>query len=187
VSRPDEALVRLRELPRVECLQGEAAKHPEHDPSSVEAFLAITTVAADLQAHLEDRFVEHGLSRGRLTVLMLLRHAEGGASTPAELAHKASVTTATMTGLLDGLEAQGLLRRVHREDDRRSLRIELTAGGRQRLERFLPGHWGAIKRLMGRLTRAEQKTLTGLLVKLIAPAEARAPRPRRAARSAGSD
>src|ERR1700761_5576744 len=138
MAKVDEHLVRLRELPRVECLRKNAGKE---DTREIEAFLAIITAGSHLAATMEESLIAHGLSRGRFTVLMLLHSAFGGRSTPAELADKASVTTATMTGLLDGLEKQKLVKRAHREDDRRSVHVEMTAKGRSFLQGYLPQHY----------------------------------------------
>lgn len=167
MTKHDEALFRLRQIPRVEAFQAEAARCPSSQPLATEAFIALVTVAGALQSGLEERFTKFGLSRGRFIVLMLLRHAQENASTPAELSHHASVTTATMTGLLDGLVNQGLIRRIQREDDRRSTRIELTQEGTALLAQFLPGHYEAIALSMDNLTQTEQQTLTRLLVKLL--------------------
>lgn len=161
--------MRLRELPRIEAIRCEASRAVGR-PESIEAYLALITVAADAMARMEPLYADIGLSRGRFVVLMLLRNSDG-ASTPAELAHRASVTTATMTGLLDGLEAQGLVRREHRSDDRRSVRIELTPRATALLERFLPRHFEGIESIMKALTKGELATLTGLLVKIFGASE----------------
>ncbi len=71
-----------------------------------------------------------------------------------------------MTGLLDGLEADGLVDRSHRKDDRRSLDIRLTKKGLQLLEKILPDHYARIAELMTPLTKAEKKQLTLLLGKM---------------------
>lgn len=180
MGKVDESLVRLRELPRVECLRNNAGTE---DTRAIEAFLAIITAGAHLSAALEEKLATRGLSRGRFTVLMLLRSAEGECSTPAELAEKASVTTATMTGLLDGLEKQKLVRRVHREDDRRSVRVELTRRGAGFLDEYLPGHYEAVRRVMRPLAKDDLAMVAKLCARLTpASNEPATPRPKESER-----
>src|SRR4029079_5335350 len=46
-----------------------------------------------------------------------------------ELATDLDVRLSTMTGVIDQLEEQGLVRRTHHPSDRRSLKVALTAKG----------------------------------------------------------
>ena len=59
-------------------------------------------------------FAAHNITQGRFLVMMLLLEKKGDcpqATTPAELADLASVSRATITGLLDTLERDGFVRR----------------------------------------------------------------------------
>src|SRR4051795_5422801 len=60
-------------------------------------------------------------------VLGLLR--DHGPMTPSQLGERLIVTRATVTGLLDSLEARGYVRRQPHATDRRSLVVELTPEG----------------------------------------------------------
>lgn len=53
-----------------------------------------------------------------------------GARTMGELAANLDVRLSTMTGVIDQLEEQDFVKRVDHPNDRRSLRVELTAKGR---------------------------------------------------------
>jgi DNA-binding MarR family transcriptional regulator len=156
----------LRELPRVEVLEDEAKKYGSLDPATVLAFLSVLVVGAEVTRLVEPHFARYGLSHGRFVVLMALRRRPGHTSTPADLAEGASVTRATITGLLDGLEKDGLVERSSRTDDRRSVDVHLTRKGNALLERVLPDHYERIGALMGKLTRQEKKQLTLLLGKV---------------------
>lgn len=48
-----------------------------------------------------------------------------------DLAKASNIRRATITGLIDGLEEKGMLRRVPNPDDRRSLLAELTEAGHE--------------------------------------------------------
>lgn len=76
------------------------------------------------------------------------------------------MTRATVTGLLDGLEEDGLVERSHRTDDRRSVSVTITKKGLGMIEKMLPDHYARIGTLMKKLTRQEKKQLTVLLGKV---------------------
>jgi DNA-binding MarR family transcriptional regulator len=170
----------LKDLPRYECLLEAAKEFPDLDPSAAEAFLHLLRTGDDAFGVTEHNFSEHGISHGRFGVLMLLwRSAQpraakllgadacvAGPRTPAELADAASVTRATMTGLIDTLERDDFVKRVPDPDDRRMMSVRLTAKGEEFLQRFLPTHFKAIAALMASLTEAERKTLVRLLTKI---------------------
>jgi len=170
----------LKDLPRYDCLIEASKEFPDLDPSAVEAFLHLLLTGDDVFAVSERNLTEHGISHGRFGVLMLLwrsnqpRPAEAvddpdcvpGPRTPAELADAAGVTRATMTGLIDTLERDGLVKREPDPNDRRMMSVVLTTKGEKFLQNFLPGHFKLISSLMATLTEAERKALVSLLVKV---------------------
>jgi DNA-binding MarR family transcriptional regulator len=159
-------MLSLRELPRVEALEADARRISSLDPAAVLAFLSVVVTSVEIERRIDVHFGRYGLSHGRFLVLMLLRRREDHTATPAEIAEEAQVTRATVTGLVDGLEAEGLVERAHRSDDRRSVHVRLTRKGDALLDRMLPDHYARIGAVMARLTRAEKKQLTGLLGKV---------------------
>lgn len=77
------------------------------------------------RAELDRRLSHLGLSQARWLVLLhLARHS--AAPTQRELAQSVGVEGPTLARLLDGLEAQGLVRRQAVAEDRRAKRIALT-------------------------------------------------------------
>ena len=163
----------LKNLPRYECLL-EAAQHfPELDPSAMEAFLFLLKAGTDCLDFGHEYLAVHGVSSGRFTVLMLLYKRQifcpknGGCVTPAELAEMAGCTRATMTGLVDTLERDHLVKRVPDEKDRRMMTVNLTPKGAALLTKILPGHLKRIADLMACLTESERRSLVGLLDKVI--------------------
>lgn len=170
----------LKDLPRYECLLEAAREFPDLDPSAAEAFLHLLRAGDEVFAVTERNLSDHSISHGRFGVLMLLwrstqpRAAKllgaddclSGPRTPAELADAAGVTRATMTGLIDTLERDGLVKREPDPDDRRMMSVLLTPKGEKFLNEFLPGHFKAIAEIMTPLSEAERKTFVGLLVKI---------------------
>lgn len=174
----------LKDLPRYECLLEAAKQFPDLEPSAVEAYLHLLLTGDDVFAVTERGLSDRNISHGRFGVLMLLwgstrpRNAElavaedcpSGPRTPAELADAAGVTRATMTGLIDTLERDGLVKREPDPDDRRMMSVLLTPKGEKFLHEFLPGHFKLISELMAPLSESERKTLVKLLVKIQGPA-----------------
>ena len=147
-------------------LQTLASCYPELDIDSVETCLAFLRATADVQAALDTHFARYGLSMGKFTLLMQLLQADEQGLTPSECAERAGVTRATITGLLDGLEREGLVKRQPCPSDRRMLSVQLTDEGRVLLSAMLPDHFCRTTGLMSHLTTTEKKTLIELLQKL---------------------
>jgi DNA-binding MarR family transcriptional regulator len=176
-------LLLLKDLPRYECLLEGAKEFPELDPSACEAFLHLLRTGDEVFSVAERNLASHNISQGRFGVLMLLwgsaqrrgdvaRLSACSASprTPAELADAAGVTRATMTGLVDTLERDGLVRREPDPDDRRMMSVRLTAKAEDFLGKLLPTHFELMARLMAPLSESERKTLVGLLTKILVSA-----------------
>jgi DNA-binding MarR family transcriptional regulator len=170
-------LLMLKDLPRYECLLEAARRIPDLDPSACEAFLNLLRAGDEAYRQSEGFFSEHNITPGRFTVLILLSDKLGGEplpQTPAELAEKAGVTRATITGLVDTLERDGLVRREHDSDDRRMMLVHLTQKGHATLREILPGHFKRMAALMAPLSEHERKALVRLLDKVAGQASAMA-------------
>jgi DNA-binding MarR family transcriptional regulator len=111
------------------------------------------------------RLGSHGLSEGRFVLLFLLRDRPDGLA-PHVLADRAGVTRGTITGLLDGLERDGLVRRTADPEDRRRVRVMLTTSGEAVTARAFQEHAGWIAGLTAGLSAEEQADLVRLLGKL---------------------
>jgi len=172
-------LVLPKNLPRYECLIEAAQTFPDLDPSACEAFLYMLRVGNDAVHDCESYFTGHGISHGRFTVLMLLldknKNEPLSARTPAELADLANVARATMTGLIDTLERDGLVTREPDPVDRRMMAVKLTGKGQILLHRVLPGYFRRMAALMAPLSEPERKTLVRLLLKITPQAPAPQP------------
>jgi DNA-binding MarR family transcriptional regulator len=165
-------LLMLKDLPRYECLLEAVQRYPDLDPSACEAYLNLLRAGDEAYRQSEIFFNDHGMTPGRFTVLMLLFDKLAGRAlpqTPAELAEKAGVARATITGLVDTLERDGLVTRRHDSGDRRMMLIHLTPKGEATLESILPGHFKQMADQMASLTEHERKTLVRLLNKVAGP------------------
>jgi MarR family transcriptional regulator, organic hydroperoxide resistance regulator len=75
---------------------------------------------------------QHGLTTAGMATLMAL--AQHGESTHRAVAQRCFVRPATLTGVVDTLERDGLVIRRRDEEDRRTVRLVLTPAGRARTE-----------------------------------------------------
>jgi DNA-binding MarR family transcriptional regulator len=66
----------------------------------------------------------------------LLYGLKAGACRAGHLAHQAKISPSTITEVVEGLAHDGLVRREGDPDDRRAVRVALTAEGRRHLQRF---------------------------------------------------
>lgn len=82
-----------------------------------------------VQQNIDQSLKPYDLARSQYAVLFNLRGVD---SLPAgELAAKLQVEPATMSGLVDTLEAKGLVKRSERADDKRRKYVQLTPAGKR--------------------------------------------------------
>lgn len=156
----------LRDLPRFDTLQRFAERYPDMDIESVSAFLTLLRVASDLIGSLDQYLERYGLLQGRWMVLVLLMREPNLTTNPSILASKAGVTRATMTGLLENLERDGLIERRTDHDDRRRARVCLTAAGVAKLDELMPDYYARVARLLSDFSAADKQTFIQLLERL---------------------
>src|SRR5258708_1822492 len=159
-------MLMLKELPKYECLLEKAQRYPDLDPSACEAFLHLMRGSGDLDEAFGDYFDAHGISQGRFIVLMLLNRRPEHPANPADIAARSGVTRATMTGLIDVLERDGLVKREPSAEDRRMMMVRLTENGIKFLDAVLPEHYRLISAVMHGLTPVERRTLVSLVDKI---------------------
>jgi DNA-binding MarR family transcriptional regulator len=114
-----------------------------------------------------------GVSRARLSALSVVVFR--GPLTLGELASAEGVRSATMTGIVNGLERDGLVRRRPHGSDRRAVQIEATAAGRRLLERARTRRIGVVASKLDDLSDGELAVL-GRAAELLE--QQFAPRPR---------
>jgi DNA-binding MarR family transcriptional regulator len=122
-----------------------------------------------MRDHMNPLFAEAGLQPGEFDVLATLRRAgEPYLMSPTRLYEAAMISSGGMTNRLDRLERAGLVERRPDPTDRRGKLIALTKSGKRVIDDTIGRHVANEARLLSALTKAEQKTLDGLLRKLIA-------------------
>jgi DNA-binding MarR family transcriptional regulator len=83
-----------------------------------------------------------------------------------ELAKYLGLAVNSVTDVVDALEQKGLARRRRDDADRRVVRVELTAAGRDAAETVARGHLEIYRAYLSALTAEEQETLLALYRKI---------------------
>lgn len=159
----------LRVELRGELLSKVTARFPTVDAPSANLASAIQCVAQEITNHTVGMLTERGLSEGKFYVLGQLLAEEilgHEPPRPSDLASSLGVTKATVTGLLDGLQRQGLITRKQVKRDRRVSAVQLTDQSRSLLDQIIPPLLAAVYSLSDCLNKQEQATLLFLLMKL---------------------
>ena len=100
---------------------------------------------------------ESGVSAPRLSALSVLAFA--GPQSLGSLAGAEQVTAATMSKLVSDLEAEGLVAKRANAEDKRGVRIEVTARGRALMERARAQRLALLQRRLATLSAAERAHL----------------------------
>jgi len=157
-------------IPKYKRLQSFAERYPTLglDPAALEAYLMLLGVAGEVSAAVSVILSRYGVAEGRLHVLALLLEHDPHPLSHSELAELSAVTKGNITGLVDGLERDGYVKRQESITDRRVTPIALTPSGRRLVEEILPDLFSRIAGLMGELSVSERQSLVSLMTKILA-------------------
>ena len=106
--------------------------------------------------HPERALHAYELSLAQMDVLSVLADAVDSSVTCSEIAERTLITKGGITGILDRLEARGLIKRMPARDDRRSVQVRLSAKGIEFLRKLYPALARSNRALFERELRAEQ-------------------------------
>jgi DNA-binding MarR family transcriptional regulator len=119
-----------------------------------------------VEGSLRERMrAERGMTLPRFDVMAALYRAREGLRM-SDLSGVLMVSNGNVTGIVDRLEAEGLVERAAVAGDRRATRVRLTARGRDAFEDMAEEHEVWVDRLLAGLTPAETETAARLLEKL---------------------
>ena len=146
-------------------LQAEIKKKGPFASPEQEVVLNLARTNDQVSIRLERLIREHGLTGSQYNVLRILR-GEGRPLPMSEIAGRTVQVLPGITGLVDRLEAAGLVLRERSAEDRRVIFVAITCKGQEALAR-LDGPMPALeKQLLGGLTPGEQAELVRLLEKV---------------------
>jgi MarR family transcriptional regulator, 2-MHQ and catechol-resistance regulon repressor len=154
---------RLSEQPSLAAQVAEPAEQP-----FVDAGRALLKAGFLFANHRERPYFAFDLTLAQLDVLVTLAQAEGASLNCSEIAEKTLITKGGITGILDRLEARGMVRRVHSREDRRSVLIQLSAKGVEIFRKLYPELQRHNRTLLEKaFSRAQTKDFSTLLNQLI--------------------
>jgi DNA-binding MarR family transcriptional regulator len=145
-----------------------AAVRPDLDTAPAAVIARLGRATAYIDAGVNARLGEFGLTREAWDVLASLRRA-GPAHrlSPTELYRALMRSSGAMTHRLATLEGAGLVQRVADPDDGRSVLVQLTPKGLALVDRAAAAHLSNEQALLSGLSQEEQSTLAELLRKLL--------------------
>ena len=129
----------------------------------------VLRVSGLLRQVQEPYFADFGISAAQWGILRVLQREElaGNRGLPLKtVSQRLLIQAPSVTGVVDRLERQGLVKRCPSSKDMRVRHLNLTPRGRNLMARVLEVHPERIRTLMAPLTADEQQTLFGLLEKL---------------------
>jgi DNA-binding MarR family transcriptional regulator len=126
---------------------------------------AVLHVASSLEARVEAKLAEVGLSLPKLAALHQL--AQAGDSLPlGQLAERLACVKSNVTQLVDRLEADGLVMRAADPSDRRSRLAVLTETGKSAYARGATIQQQSEREIFSALSKEESSALHALLSKI---------------------
>ena len=166
MTRVEVNMFFLKDPPNPEEFQTLSQRYGTLDPLSMLTLVKFLRISSDMLAGIENLMAKYGLSQGRFLILVVLNRTPDRPATPSELAGKIGVTKATMTGLIRGLDRDGLISRKTDPADKRQFKIRLTPQGLTRLEEILPDYYQRAARAMSGLDQADKCAFIELLEKV---------------------
>jgi DNA-binding MarR family transcriptional regulator len=141
-------------------------QRPEIDVAPMGLIGRISRLSRLLERQIEELFAAHGLQGGRFDVLAaLVRAGEPHRLTPTQLYNSLLVSSGAITNRIDRLVHEGLVTRGSHASDRRSLPVQLTDAGRERLDAALIAHVENEEELLSALSSHERDLLSNVLRK----------------------
>lgn len=105
-----------------------------------------------------------GYTPAQFDIIATLGNTDG--MTFKELGAKTLITKGTLTGVVDRLEARGIVRRIASPADARSTVVQLTRKGEREFERVFHAHVAHVKRAFAVLGVGDMDRLDELLARL---------------------
>lgn len=145
-------------------LQKEIKKRGPFDSLEQEAMLNILRTNDQFGNRFGKLFRDYGLTASQYNILRILR-GEGKPLPCLEVADRMIQVVPAITGLIDRLEAAGMVKRIRSEEDRRVIYVEITTKALRVLNEMDQPVLDLHRALLGHLTRTELKELIRLLEK----------------------
>ena len=141
------------------------AERPDDHKTELRLWLRMLTCTTLIEGEIRRRLREQfDVTLPRFDLLAQLDRAPDG-MTLGELSRRMMVTNGNITGLVDRLEEQGLVKRRTSPHDRRSQFVSMTAAGRRTFRSIARTHGDWIAEMFTGLSDSELEPLMRLLAK----------------------
>lgn len=141
--------------------------HENSEHLQLRTWLRLLTCANLVEARVRTGLRETwDITLPRFDLLSQLHRAGADGLTMGDLSRAMMVSAGNVTGLVEALVGEGLVKRTVSAEDRRQSRVRLTPSGKRGFEAMLPEHERWIDEAFAGLDPAELKRLLDLLAKL---------------------
>lgn len=156
----------LKDLPSYDTLERFGAIYGNTDVQGLQTWLIWASATQEMLSAFEANLARTcGLSQTQFFVLLLLKRNPDGLGVGA-LAEGVSVTSQTMTRVIDRMVGAGLCSRDIDPVDARARQVRLTPAGNEILGKALPSHYVWVAKLMSHFSADERQTLNQFMLKL---------------------
>ena len=146
---------------------------PELDPSGLDLVGRVIVLAQYLEKSVSAALAKHRLTLGQYDILATLRrNGVKGGLTPTQLLASVLLSSGGLTGRLDRLETDGLIARKPDPQDRRGVKVWLTARGRKLIEAATATRFAEAAESLPPLSPDETRSLADLLRRWLAVVDA---------------
>jgi DNA-binding MarR family transcriptional regulator len=145
------------------------ASWPVADTAAEATFRSLIRTFGSLERVMQPYFLRFGISGAQWGILRTLQRAEADgipALRVTELSHRLLIRPPSVTGVVDRLVRDGLVKRESLPSDLRVKQVSLTAKGRERVRQVLDVHGAQVGKVLSGLSPEEQVELGRLLDRL---------------------
>ena len=124
----------------------------------------LATTYQTFEAYSTDHVKKMGLTMTQFDILATLGNQPP--MTCKELGEKTLILKGTMTGVLERMEAKGLIIKIPNEEDGRSYKIGLTKTGEKLFQKAFPEHVEYLGKAFAKLNKEDLEKAVGVLQKI---------------------
>ena len=124
----------------------------------------LATPYQTFEAYSTDHVKKMGLTMTQFDILATLGNQPP--MTCKELGEKTLILKGTMTGVLERMEAKGLIIKIPNEEDGRSYKIGLTKTGEKLFQKAFPEHVEYLGKAFAKLNKEDLEKAVGVLQKI---------------------
>lgn len=144
-----------------------ARERPDLDPTPMGICADLWRAGDRVRAKVNENMARYGLDLPASDVIFTLRRQGKDVSlSPSHLAKLMMLSSSATTNRLDRLEKKGLIERIADPNDRRALKVRLTAEGLALAEDMVVTHVATEAASLAKLSGAEREQLLALLAKI---------------------